>query len=1069
MTERPMSNSVENAITGYASHVVQAGKIYGDINFHHPAPPPDPPYHPLPSHPPEVWLLQPHFGVVPYLGREDLLTTLQTWCETDHPFAIAHITGEGGSGKSRLAAEFCTRMTAWASGRAGPETLAVLAPTTDTVLTIDYPEQGTAVLGKALERLATRPDGPRIRVVLLSRATHWWPELDRAGHRTASLFTTLHLDLAEHTLSPAERHTHAKAAVDAFSHHLNLKPVPPPDVTDDDYANPLLVHVAALLALHGHRTANPVRENVLAHIVTRERNRWTRLLPAHHLADLHETHALRAVLLTLLTAPSAAEAADRLAALPEFAGEAQRERRSRIAYWLADLYPGDPLMTSFGPDLLIEELLDTPVLDEVVTTAHTHSPSGRVRLLNTLRLAAERRPTVRAALHKYLISSIDVLAHQALDAPNGLLTDAVDSALTLCAERDDPHLALACVELRKALPLDHERDARLLCTITQALLPLSRRLAEKDPKDGLVALRLSLSLLSHNCLQAGRFEDALAANTECVDVSRRLVENDDGHRTSLAFDLGNLAVGNVHVGRLDDALAAAVESVAVAREIPEDENTAALALIKLSGIHAELGEYDVALTANTESLAVLRRLVASGEKYYLPYLVHALTNRGAILSGLGSHADAATTIMEAIDLRGTLGRQPGPELPEPHYDLHNLSHVLTKQGRHEDALAAIRKAVEAARDLAAVNPARHRAMLVRNLEQLSRILLRLERADEATDAQLEAVDVARQSSRPNLAVTLAGLVAVLLTQNRHADALPVCLEAVTHLRQVTSSRPDLLVVLASTLVDLNTIMNRLGRSGEALAAAREAVDTTRRTDPFAHPAPADALVTLAHQYARSGRWRDAAACISDAAVLLRITNRIDLLADVMADLAEFHTRLGHDGPAAAAALQSVRITHGTTPTDHALKLLGEIQHAVGRHATALRTLRKAAELFDDRPPELAQILHSLADLRARQGRYADAIVDCRRGNELYELLATRDESRYLDQFAHSSSKLRALLIRVGRVEEALPVARRHVKIAQRLAAGNPRFKEVAAEARSGLAEVLSHLGRFAAARRAGES
>ncbi|WP_128423426.1 MULTISPECIES: effector-associated domain EAD1-containing protein [Frankia] len=66
----------------------------------HPRSPLDPPYRQLRPGAPEVWLLQPRFGVVPYLGRDGLLHDLESWC-VEEIFSVGLVTGEGGSGKTR--------------------------------------------------------------------------------------------------------------------------------------------------------------------------------------------------------------------------------------------------------------------------------------------------------------------------------------------------------------------------------------------------------------------------------------------------------------------------------------------------------------------------------------------------------------------------------------------------------------------------------------------------------------------------------------------------------------------------------------------------------------------------------------------------------------------------------------------------------------------------------------------------------------------------------------------------------------------------------------------------------
>lgn len=292
----------------------------------------DPLYQPLPLGAPEAWLLQPRFGVVPYLAREGLLEDLETWCAEDRMFSIGVVSGEGGSGKSRLAAELGTRMRkrGWDCGQVpNTEALTEFTPRSATLLVVDYPEQWLAVLGRVLEQLASRVARPHVRVLLLARQqaarSHWWAELDRISHRTATGFGNLHLDLATHALSPNERREHAETAMRAFSRHLGIDEVGAVlDVTDDDFANPLLVHVAALLAVHGQRggteSTGSIRQEVLAHLLAREQSRWARLRPAHQLADLHETHAVRAVLAAVLTGPSAGEAAELLGPCRSFPG-----------------------------------------------------------------------------------------------------------------------------------------------------------------------------------------------------------------------------------------------------------------------------------------------------------------------------------------------------------------------------------------------------------------------------------------------------------------------------------------------------------------------------------------------------------------------------------------------------------------------------------------------------------------------------------------------------------------------------------------------------------------------------
>jgi tetratricopeptide (TPR) repeat protein len=1071
----------------------------------------DPPYQPMPLGAPEAWLLQPRFGVVPYLGRGNLLANLEAWCAEDRPFSIGVIAGEGGSGKSRLAAELCGVMRArdWEAGLLSrTEALTDFTPESPTLVVVDYPEQRLAVLGPVLEQLASRMAGPHVRVLLLGRQptarSHWWADLDRTSHRTATGFTRLQCDLSEHVLSLAERRKHAEAAVRAFGRYFGVDEVGVvPDVADDEFANPLLVHVAALLAVHGQRSepdsSRSVREDVLAHLLDREQSRWARLRAMHQLADLHETHALRAVLAAVLTGPSAGEVADLLAALPEFSGPAQRERRGRIGYWLVELYPGEPLLASFGPDLLVEELLDIAAasaagLDEVIAAVHNHGTTSarhRSRLLATLQLAAERRPAVHSALHGYLAANLAVLVQQALDDPDGHLATTLESALVFCGERKDPELrlAFACVQLQADIPDYHERGAQLLCTTMRLALPVFQAMAEIDLAEGLDVLVVGLFQLIHRYEQAGWDEEALALSLECVQARRQLVDRDRARNLAeLSFDLGNLAVAHMKLGQHQEALAAAEEAVALQRELAEGgkeeaETRLAIVLHRLGGIQAELGWYDEALAANTEALPVLRRLAERDEAYYLPVLAEALGTRGAVLTGRHQNEEGLAVIAEVVELRERLAEQrPDRYLPSLLYDLHNVSRAKEGLGRYEDALADAARAVEVSRRLTAANPRRHRTMLIRNLDRLAQLHLRLAQPGDAVAAIDEAVALGRQGTEADLALSLAQLIDMLVKLDQHPDALLVCQEAVALLQRLAESQPRWLPQLVSMLIDLSQVLDGLDRLDEALDAAHEAMDLAQRLDAAGRLTLARALVNLGDRYARLEHISEALEHTREGVELLRPDGQPAALVPALAKLADRHARLDHRGEALAAALDAVQLGEAVRQTDptnyradfaYALHVLSDIHLSFGRPENGLQPLMRAVRLHEELVeadpgryrPGLAAALHSLANIQVATGRNDKAVTSCRQGNGIYEQLAGADEDRYMGRFAASLRQLRAHLVSAGQLGNALPVARQQVEAVRRLVTKNRKFRELLVQSYDELAKMLILIGDIAEARR----
>ena len=73
----------------------------------------------LPLRPTDPQLLMPKFGVVPFIGRSEVVDTLITWATGSDLLDVALVIGQGGSGKTRLAAWLCQLLLArgWDAGR----------------------------------------------------------------------------------------------------------------------------------------------------------------------------------------------------------------------------------------------------------------------------------------------------------------------------------------------------------------------------------------------------------------------------------------------------------------------------------------------------------------------------------------------------------------------------------------------------------------------------------------------------------------------------------------------------------------------------------------------------------------------------------------------------------------------------------------------------------------------------------------------------------------------------------------------------------------------------------------
>ena len=221
-------------------------------------------------------LLLPEYGVVPFVGRDGDLNIVEEWCSVGAASALRLVVGRGGSGKTRLAAEACIRMAGqgWQAGFAEPKApggRAHLEFDQPTLLVVDDADLNVVLLADLISTVAYWPPGaPPIRLLLLARhTTGWWETLNRQTDHLAAELADSPLMLDDGNLPPDERADHYARALTAFAAHVPDAAMPGeqvPVLPDPVFANPLLIHMHALLSVcgaHVPTTGVAVRERIL--------------------------------------------------------------------------------------------------------------------------------------------------------------------------------------------------------------------------------------------------------------------------------------------------------------------------------------------------------------------------------------------------------------------------------------------------------------------------------------------------------------------------------------------------------------------------------------------------------------------------------------------------------------------------------------------------------------------------------------------------------------------------------------------------------------------------------------
>jgi hypothetical protein len=602
-------------------------------------------------------LLRPEHGLVPFLGRQLLLDRIAGWPQgPDRPVLL--VTGGGGSGKTRLGREACVQMlvAGWDAGladdqrRDGTPADRLQRP---TLLVVDEADLRTGLVAALVGYLRWDEAGPPVRLLLLARAAGtWWDRLVRQQD-LADACTVLDLD--RHPVPPADRTEHFRRASTAFAAYRDpgAPPAdgPPPAGLDDPaYAEPLLIHIAALLHTvatpatappgTGRQRAAPsdsagqpglpVRQALLQALCERERTRWYQLgsqlsfNPDLPLAD--QVVALA----TLTAAADQPGATSLLAAVPNQA-EVTRIGAEALVVWAHRLYPGPGYWNPLRPDLLAEQhLADTAQLAALAAAAAGLAAGQQTetalltQLLAELTRGAPDQPALRAALDELLATALPRITHLTVTVGPAELADLASLALQLA-----PQFELAAT-LADQMPHHSVQLAALAATLTSQQVTQYRAGMASGEPDAANELARSLNNLSVRLADLGRREDALAAIQEAAGIRRELATaRPDAFRPDLATSLNNLSNRLADLGRREDALAAIQEAAGIRRELATARPDAfrpalATSLNNLSNRLADLGRREDALAAIEEAAGIRRELAARWPDAYQHELEQSL-------------------------------------------------------------------------------------------------------------------------------------------------------------------------------------------------------------------------------------------------------------------------------------------------------------------------------------------------------------------------------------------------------------------------------------------------------------
>jgi tetratricopeptide (TPR) repeat protein len=1017
-------------------------------------------------------LLRADVEAVDFHGRDDLLHRLRDWCEAAGGLSARLLTGPGGVGKTRLAAQFARSMA-----EAGWAVLHLAEDPADTRLTnayraldgvatpllivVDYAETRRHQLHHLGTHLPDGQGGP-VRLLLVARtAGDWLREFAVASPGLAFLSpsATPQIEVAQLADTVAGRRDAFARAVAGLAVRLPqvagqagldwarlASEVREPDLTQPRYGSILAIQMAALAELlqTGHGAAAPAaapEEVLLAH----EERYWNRLARSRS-ADLPDGDRLRRWAVTTATVCTAATEDEAIATVRQTPGLTDQPDalHRATARWLHDLYEGQhQYWASLQPDRLAEHLVGAVLAEQphlldkslpAATAAQAHhaftvlarASADHTQLSDTIGRLVTTHPALAPAAARVatetehpqpLTSALDaLLAGGGLDRQ---LLHALADAIPLYTHVHQVRavqIAAALVEAYRNETRDHG----------------ARRLGHRRPRAVSLELAESLSYLGSRLFGLGRQEEALTANNEARQMYEALDAADPGaYEPDIVGQLGVHALDLNELGRHKEALVVADEAVRRQRT---------LVALAATGPEALQPYYRAHPGGFITDFVQPGRLGAVPPEMFETSLGVNLIVLTTVRWSLGLAEPALGSAQEAIRLlRGQATRYPRSSQPLLASSLIIASSLLQELGRDQEAVDAAREAAVIYRRLAGARPDAFLDARASASANLSAMLSGVGRREEAMDSAQEAVSTYRRLAedlpdryRPELAGALNSLTLARSNMGRHGDAVTSGQEAVAIHRQLAETAagrfaPDLAVVLNN----LALAHSALGRPAEALDSAQEAVTIYRRLAQSApdeyQPELAGTLSYVAACFLTLNRPEEALEAVQEALAIVRRPPRAagaswdNRLADSLSVLSNVLAELGRDRDARAA-----------------------LQEA----AAVYRRLARADSGFE---PELGEALISLAEILSTHGADADAVPIAREAVALYRRLVERSASWEPD-LATALDRLGQQLAAVDRDVDAVAVQAEAVEIVRRLAADNPdRFEP-------DLAEMLDRLG-----------
>lgn len=813
-------------------------------------------------------LLKAEEALIPFAPeRLQFLQTQLDWTMVQtHPTCVRLLTGEGGTGKTRLALEMCKCLLkeGWAAGflKSDFQTQSALGFAKalsqiqkPVLLVIDYAETRTAELLGILAAILSQKAASPIRLLLLARSSgEWWGQLPTYDPRCEALLdgsaTTGPYSLPALYEKLSERNNAFNQALTAFANALNIaSPCVQPDLSAERYHSPLFLQMAALLALLGERTANA--EALPQSLVRHEQRYWHKVATNHALHTIGSSSDTDAnLLMSLVTLIGYAPTAKAVEPLWVAVG-GHLPNLKPLFTSLSPLYPGRQGLGALQPDLLGEALVGRQVLgsdgdalldavlgDKASATQRAHALTILARLL---RYRFDVATPLESALSKHFSRCAQSIFQVSIQTP---------SPLPIVAERSfkklTPTVALQVAGVLEGnfkyevLPL-----AGLELRIREVLKNQAFHRCQKSKPsiDDWNILGLTLNNLSIAHSQLGKSTQALDYAKQALDIRQRLAKSKpDRFEAAWATSLSNYSNQLSDIGDTTQALDFAKQALDIHHRLAKDnkerfEPDWAKSLSNYSNHLSEIGNTTQALDFAKQALDIYERLATDKPERFEPDFATSLSNYSNHLSDIGDTTQALEFAKHALGIHQRLANDK-PERFEPNWasSLSNYAVRLSEIGDTIQARDFSRRALDIYESLAKDKPERFEPEWALSLSNYSSHLSDLGDTAQALDFSKQALDILQRLAKekperfePDLALSLSNCAHHFSDRGDTAQALDFSMQALEIRQRLVKDRPERFDPdWAMSLSNFSNHLSDLGDTAQALDFAKQALDVYER-------------------------------------------------------------------------------------------------------------------------------------------------------------------------------------------------------------------------------------------------